>query len=73
MSEWNLSEKVHRKFYFEKDVKELIRLLKEIKIMSTFSRDDVTAKEAEMAKAIFRDWQIAFFENLDKLAGEKLI
>jgi len=54
------------------DVKEFIRRLKETKIISTFSKEDITQREAEITKALFRDWQVAFFENLKKLAGEKL-
>jgi len=65
MSEWNLSEKVHRKFYFEKDVKEFIRLLKEKidirekELIGVYPEDDGLSGNEVI------DW-------IDKLAGEKL-
>ena len=81
---WNLSENVHHpnecsvckiddfsKVYFESDVKEFIRLLKDRKCM--FSDSVIYCKTCKKEKhLVMCDASMCFDCYIDKIAGEKL-
>ena len=77
--ESNLSEKIKdwdecpTDFLLLDDVREFIKRLKNIRLSASYSKDDVTEKERELAIALFQDWHHDFLKFVDKLAGEKLI